>query len=122
MNKNTKRVLFWTPRILGILFTILLSLFAFDVFEGNYGFWQTIGALLLHLIPAFILAIVLIIAWRWELVGAVVFIAFAVFYVGMSVSWGHFPLIAILFISGPLLLIGILFLLNHIYRAELRAK
>ena len=122
MNKNTKRVLFWTPRILGILFAILLSLFAFDVFEGNYGFWQTIGALLLHLVPAFILVIVLIIAWRWELVGAVVFIAFAVFYVGMSMIGGHFPLIAILFISGPLLLIGILFLLNHIYRAELRAK
>ena len=61
MNASAKRVLFWTPRILCILFAIFLSVFALDVFSEGYGFWQTIGALLLHLVPTFIVVIALLI-------------------------------------------------------------
>jgi hypothetical protein len=34
MNMTTKRVLFWTLRILVILFATFLSMFALDVFSG----------------------------------------------------------------------------------------
>ena len=64
MNASVKRVLFWAPRILCILFAIFLSVFALDVFSEGYGFWQTIGALLLHLVPTFIVVIALLIGWR----------------------------------------------------------
>jgi len=64
MNASVKRVLFWAPRILCILFAIFLSVFALDVFSEGYGFWQTIGALLRHLVPTFIVVIALLIGWR----------------------------------------------------------
>ncbi len=120
MNTRTKRLLFWTPRVLCILFAMFLSVFALDVFSEGYGFWQTIGALLLHLVPTFIMVIVLVIAWRWEWIGAVLFIALALFY--LVSSWGRFQWSTYLVIPGPLVLIGVLFLFNWKYRAVLQTR
>ena len=119
-NMSTKRVLFWTPRVLGILFAIFVSMFALDVFDQGYGLWQTILALLLNLVPMYLVVIGLVIAWRWELVGAILFIALAVLYGAWG--WGRQPLVAYFFISGPLTLVGVLFLFNWIYRAQLRTQ
>jgi hypothetical protein len=99
---------------------MFLSVFALDVFDEGYGPWQTIAALLLHLVPTFVVVIVLVIAWRREWVGTVLFSALAVLYVVWM--WGRFPLVAYLSISGPLLLAGILFLFNWLYRAQLRSR
>ncbi len=120
MNTSIKRVLFWTPRVLCILFAMFLSLFALDVFSEGYGFGETILALLIHLVPVYILVIVLVIAWRWEWVGAILFTALAVFYVVWS--WGRFPLVTYLIFAGSLALIGVLFLFNWIYKAQLRTR
>jgi hypothetical protein len=120
MNASTQRVLFWTPRILGILFAVFLSLFALDVFGQGTGFWNTMLALLVHLVPTYVVVIALVIAWRWEGVGAILFSALAVCYVVWS--WGRFPLTTYLAVSGPLGLVGVLFLLNWVYRAELPAR
>ena len=120
MNTSIRRVLFWTPRGLCILFAMFLSLFALDVFSEGYGFWEAILALLIHLVPVYIVVIALGIAWRWEWVGAILFTALAVFYVVWM--WGRFPLVTYLSISGPLVLIGVLFLFNWIYRAQLRTR
>ncbi len=120
MNPSIKRVLFWTPRVLCILLAMFLSVFALDVFSEGYGLWQTIGTLLLHLVPTFIMFIALVIAWRWEWVGAVLFIALALFY--LVLTWGRFHWSAYLGISGPLALIGVLFLFNWKYRAQLRTR
>ena len=120
MNVSTKRVLFWTPRIRCILFAIFLSVFALDVFSEGYGFWQTVGSLLIHLVPAFIVVIALLIGWRWEWVGAALFGSLAVFYVVWM--WGRFPLVTYLSISGPLALVGVLFFFNWIYRSQLRTR
>ena len=51
-------MLFWTPRILCILFSIVISLFALDVFAEDYSTGEAILAFLIHLIPtAAILAV-----------------------------------------------------------------
>ena len=110
MNKNTNKVLFWLPRILCILFAMFLSLFALDVFSEGYGFWETILALLIHQVPVYIVVIALVIAWRWEWVGAILFIALAFFYLISSKGEGWV-------ISGPLILLGVLFLFNWIYKS-----
>ncbi|MCK5315357.1 MAG: hypothetical protein KAJ53_09555, partial [Anaerolineales bacterium] len=89
-----------------------LSVFALDVFSEGYGFWQTIGALLLHLIPVYIVVILLVIAWRRERVGAILFIALAVIYVVST--FGRFPGGGLV-IAGPLVLVGVLFLFNWRY-------
>ena len=120
MTRSVKRWLFWTPRILCILFAAFLSLFALDVFGEGYGFWRTILALLIHLAPVGMLVLILVISWRWEWVGGVVFPVLGVLYI-VSV-WGRFPWAVFVTISGPLFLLGILFLANWRYRAELRGR
>jgi len=120
MKRPVKRLLFWAPRILCILFAVFVSLFALDVFGEDYGFWGTILALLMHLIPTGVILIVLAISWRWEWVGGILFIALGVLYLVMS--WGRFHWSAYLVISGPLFLVGALFLINWLYRAELRTQ
>src|SRR3989338_7250321 len=72
--QKRNRFLFWTPRILTILFIAFLSMFSLDVFMEGYGFPNVLLALFMHLIPSFILIIVLIISWKHEWVGALVFL------------------------------------------------
>ena len=114
-----KRGLFWTPRIIGILFAVFLSLFALDVFGEDRSFWETALALLIHLIPVYVVVLALVLAWRWAWVGAVVFTALAVLYV--ILAWGRFHWSAYAVISGPLVLLGVLFLFNWIHREQLGA-
>ena len=111
-----EKLLFWTPRVLGILFTVFVSIFALDVFGEGYGFWGTILALLMHLVPALIVLTALVIAWRWEAVGGILFIALGVWY--LVTTWGHFTWHLV--ISGPLFVIGALFVANRFYRARAR--
>ena len=118
MTTVIRKSLFWTPRILCIFFAAFLTIFSLDVFEGGYGFWGTVLGLLMHNIPTFFLVAVIIFTWRYEWVGGIIFIALAIFYIVMF--WGRFPLITYVMISGPLIVIGILYFLNWKYRAELR--
>jgi hypothetical protein len=120
MNESLRRVVFWTPRILCLLFAVFISLFALDVFGEGYGFWETIFAFAMHLIPTAIVLVALAVAWRWEWVGAILFTALGVWYIVMT--WKEFDWITYLLIAGPLFLIGALFLANWLYRAELRAS
>jgi MFS family permease len=120
MKRPVKRLLFWAPRILCILFAVFVSLFALDVFGEGYGFWGTMLALLMHLIPTGVILIVLAISWRWEWVGGILFTALGALYLAMF--WGRFDWSAYLLISGPLFLVGALFLINWLYRAELRTQ
>jgi hypothetical protein len=119
VNTVAKRTLFWTPRILCMVFALFLVVFAFDVFEGK-GFWETAAALGLHLIPNFLLIIVLIVSWRREWIGAALFSALGVLYiVGM---WEKFPWFTYALIAGPLFVMGILFWINWHFRRELRSR
>ena len=120
MKKPTKRFLFWTPRILCLFFTALISLFALDVFGENQGFWNTTLALLIHLIPTGILLLILALTLRREWVGGLLFPALGAVYI--IAFWGRFHWSAYLILSGSLFLLGALFLLGWKYRAELRAK
>ena len=110
MNKNMKKFIYWLPRILVILFIAFISIFALDVF-GEYQFPEVLLALFMHLIPSFVLITVLIIAWKWELIGGLFFIALAIFSIFFFKTLTD-PIV-FLIISLPAILIGILFILNH---------
>lgn len=118
MNKNLKKSLYWTPRIAGILFILFISLFALDVFDAHTGFWETMFALFMHLIPSILLAITIVIAWKREWFGALLFIGWAIWY--MAFMRG-FPWIAYMLIAGIPALIGILFLVDWVWRKQIRA-
>lgn len=115
MTTLTKRFLFWSPRVLCILFAMFLSIFVLDVFTQGYGFVETVRALLIHLIPTYIVIFSLAVAWRWEWVGAVLFFACGIMYLVASNGEGWI-------ISVPAFVLGILFLLNWIYRARLKTR
>ncbi len=117
MSPVVLRLLFWAPRILSIAFAIFLSLFALDVFNENHGFGQIALTLLIHMIPAFIVLAVLIVAWRWEWAGAVLFASAAAFYAA-SVLPRHPNWAAT--ISLPLLIIAALYLASWLMRSQLR--
>ena len=119
MNKTLKQTLFWTPRIAGILFVLFISIFALDIFSMELGFWGTIVGLFMHLIPSMLLAIAIALAWRWEWIGAVMFIGWAVWYIGTvrGFEWSVYVIIA-----GIPALIGLLFLAGWIWRKQIRSS
>lgn len=118
MSHLNRRLLFWSPRILCIAFAVFLSLFATDVLSEQHGFLKTAVALLIHLIPVYIVLAVLLAAWQWEWVGAVLFTAAAATYAVWALprhpDWTAF-------ISLPLLVIAALFLAGWTKRADLHA-
>lgn len=116
MGNRLKACIFWTPRVLGILFAGYISLFALDVFSAGYGFWETVAAFLIHMIPTGLILAALAVAWRWEWVGTVLFAGLGLAYAVMV--WGHFDWI--LFISGPAFLAAGLFLLSWFLRPDRR--
>lgn len=117
MRTSAGRWLVWTPRVLGIVFALFLGLFALDVFEEGRGFGPTLLALLIHLVPTFLILGVLALAWRRAWVGAAVFTALGAWYVVSG--WGRLHWSAHLVIAGPLFALGALFLLAWVRRAEL---
>jgi hypothetical protein len=102
--KKTNKFVYWAPRILGIIFILFLMMFSLDIFEMNLSVWQTFIGLFMHNIPALFLLVVLIISWKYEIVGGIVFIfASLIYFLIMSGA---------LIIAIPSFLIGILFLIN----------
>lgn len=114
MKTKVPRWIYWTPRILSILFLCFLALFSLDVFDEHLGLWGTIVGLLMHNIPVFILLIVLLVSWRYEWVGGAAFILAGLLYIASALNRVSLPMALIwsLTISGPAFFIGILFLIN----------
>lgn len=118
MPRKTNKILYWTPRILAILFILFLTLFSFDVFEPGLTAGQIALALLMHNIPSIVLTILLIFAWKREWLGALAFIIGGLAYIA-SIIWNSlttpfewYHLSWSLIIAGPAFLVGILFWLN----------
>lgn len=123
--KTGIKIIHWIPRIICILAILFISLFALDAFEPNLTIWQQIGAFLIHLIPSIVLIALLIVAWKWELIGGIVFTI-----IGIAMS----PLIfvhnyrmnnsirmsisTIMMITIPFVLVGILFIISHSYKRK----
>lgn len=110
MATTVPRFLFWAPRLLCILFAVFLSLFALDAFDEGGSAWKTALAFLIHLFPAALVALVLVLSWRHELVGAITFLVLGVLYIVSM--WARFPWFVYVGISGPLFVISALFLAN----------
>jgi len=109
---------YWAPRVLAILFILFLGLFSLDVFGQGYGFWGTALAFFMHNIPALILLVILIISWKREIIAGVAFILAAFLYM-VSVFWGGFEWFKLSWmftISGPAILVGVLFIINWFKR------
>ncbi len=114
MTNNISKGLYWTPRVLSMIFILFLALMSLDVFGTGENFWQTIGAFLLHLVPALALLAVLLISWKHEIVGGVGFILAGLVYIAllMSSPFEWYKVSWAIQISGIAILTGILFLVG----------
>jgi hypothetical protein len=87
-----------------------MTLFSLDVFAGNESFAMKMLGFFMHNIPVLIVTAVLVVAWKWEIAGGILFILSFVtgtlFFHSFSGNPGSIVVIA------PFLLIGILFILH----------
>jgi hypothetical protein len=119
------KITHWTPRILCILAILLVSMFALDAFEPGETIWHQLLAFLIHLIPSFVLLASLVVAWKWEKAGGIIFIllgiAFGIFIFRgnlrrMGDLWKSITIVMAL--AFPFFLSGILFLVSYYLRKK----
>lgn len=105
------RILYWFPRILTILAILFMMMFSLDVFGGEEPFGRQLLGFLAHNIPAFVLIIVLAIAWKYEIIGGIIFIllffALGIFFKSFTGNSGS------LIILIPFVLAGTMFILHQ---------
>lgn len=120
------RIFYWLPRILGIASILFISLFALDVFNSGEVLSRQIADFALHLIPSGVLLVFLLVAWKWEKTGSLLFILTGLLLSPFVFKMNYFrllqfqdPVLAILnsllvisMITLPLVVIGFLFFLS----------
>lgn len=98
----------WENRILAILASVFPVIFSLDSFSEGRTWPESLLAFGIHNVPTLILLIILVIAWRKEWLGGLLYLAaagFMFFWFG----WG-----AILVIL-PVVIVGILFLAHWFF-------
>ena len=123
--KISIKVIHWTPRIMCMLAILFISMFAADAFAPDHTIWQQLGDFLMHLIPSFILLALLLVAWKWELIGGVIFTLIGIglspiifqhnYAMNQSVSMS---LLIILMITFPFIGVGVLFIISHFMKKK----
>ena len=123
------KVLNWLPRIICIISILFISLFAADAFDSRLTIWEQIKAFIIHLIPSFILLIFLIIAWKREYIGGILFLI-----IGLVLSpivfihnykMNHSLLLSlsiIMIITIPFVVTGIFFIVSHIQKKKIKTS
>lgn len=113
-------IIHWAPRILCILAILFISLFALDSFNPELSIWQQLSAFLIHLIPSFILLALLLVAWKWEFIGGIIFsligLVFSPIVFIHNFNMNHsiwMSLGIIMAITFPFIVVGILFIWSH---------
>ena len=110
---RSKRFIVWVPRVAGMLLAGFLALFALDAFDHT-SFVGALPAFAAHLMPSVVVLALVAMAWRFEWIGAAGFIALALVYAVLV--RGRLDWIAV--ISGPLTVIGVLFLVSWRRRGD----
>ncbi len=115
----------WLPRILCVCAILFISMFALDSFEEEATVNQQMLNFMVHLIPSFILTMILVLAWDKELIGGLLFAGIGIitspfvfmlnYHRTQSVGTSLFIIGIICF---PFILVGVLFILNHLKRVR----
>ena len=114
--QGVSKWIYWTPRILSIIVLVFLALMSLDVFSPGLSIGQILVGLLMHNIPVFILAIILWISWKYEIVGGIGFILAGILYITAILTnndkFEWYLLSWAIQFAGIAFFIGILFLVN----------
>lgn len=104
-----KNKLLWIPASLAMLYILFTSLFALDFFNTEEALKEQMAAFVVHLIPAIVLLLVLILSWNLPVVGGIIFLLFgllSIFFFNTYRAVDNF-----LLISFPIFVTGLLFIL-----------
>jgi hypothetical protein len=82
--------------------------------------WDTLVALLMHLVPTAVLLACLAAGWRRDEIGAILYAALGIAYIVLF--WGRFPWHVYAIMSGPVFLIAVLFLAGWLYQPHTRTS
>jgi hypothetical protein len=113
----TRNLLYWVPRVFTIAAILFMLMFSLDSFDGDASLAKKALGFLVHNIPVMVLIVILIVAWKNELIGGllliVAFIAGSVFFNSFSGNPGSLVVII------PFLITGLLFILYYfLYRKK----
>lgn len=112
---DTSHWLLWAPRMLSLALCAFVGLFALDAFGSGKPAGQVLLDFAIHLIPAAVVLALSLLSWRWPQAGGAGFVALALIY---ATTMGRGRLNWILVIAGPLLAVGLLFLISAALRAR----
>jgi|SRR5665647_2507468 len=113
------RIFYWIPRVLAVVSILFMTMFSLDAFNGNESFGMKMLGFLMSNIPVLIVTAILVVAWKREFAGGILFIlsfiAGTIFFHSFTGNPGSIVVIA------PFLIIGILFIL-HCFLYPLKKK
>ena len=115
--KPKNKLLFWLPRIITIIFILFISMFSLDVFGTGQGFWTTLLALFMHLLPTIILVLILILFWKKSILLGSMWVAFGIVYIAVMIPnmikhFEYYYLSWLVMFSGVAFVIAFLFFLD----------
>jgi hypothetical protein len=126
--KAKSMIIHWLPRILCILAIAFIELFAMDSFDPKLTFREQMIGFFMHSLPAVVLVIFLVIAWKWELAGGILFIltgaGFSPLIYTMNYRMNHsvwMSMSIILMITFPFIVTGVLFVICHFLKKKSHA-
>lgn len=106
---KTKPQLLRIPKVLSILYILILAYLSLDVFYNEMPILQLLTRFTLQMVPTFILSIITIVAWYSSKIGGILFIAAGI---TVTLLFDTLSKMSHFFSSSfVLILIGVLFLL-----------
>ena len=101
-------ILYWLPRILGILLVISTIAYLFESPVDEIE-WYYIGV---GLLPVLFISALIAIAWHKEIAGGIFFVILGLVY--SATSWNSYPLAVQFRLALPMVTIGILFIVSYL--------
>ena len=127
--KTTIKIFHWIPRILCILAILFVSLFALDSFNAELTLWEQFRDFFMHMIPSLVLLLLLILAWKKEFIGGILFIILGVGFSPFIYNHNYamnqsvfMSLTIIAMITLPFVVVGVLFVISHFLKKKEMAK
>lgn len=80
------KISYWAPRLLALVLIGFMALLSLDVFDMDVTAGKKALGLLIHNIPTIVLAIILAVAWKREMVGAAGFLALGIAWIGFIIG------------------------------------
>ena len=108
-----KKIVYWMPRVLAILFTLFIMMFSLDVFDGTSSLTDQLIGFFMHNLPAYGVILVIVFAWKKDIIGMIGFALIAIglfmMVMGSNQPSGSAVNPAVFIVSGPALLISLLY-------------